>query len=537
GKGVVWDGSTVARSSLWRNLFVPYIWLGAEERGLSFFAENDKGWVTEKGKSKKPVVELMDEGEKITLKVYLINRPVTLTEERKITFGLQASPTKPLREDWRIKIKDIPGGLAVVPFGGLSCPSQGPFADDWTIVDKIIECRSGKPFDTQWFKDYADKYKPPLVHGTWDWLNSVQHFAGRAASVGLTKPLTVYQEEMAAAMTRPEWYVFQDEWKIKDGPQERMVKPLSELGTGHRELGGGAGISFIKSYADFGIWMANEWLKRGVSLYWDNTYCKLSTNTRTTAAYVGEDGQIQPCLVIWNQREYQKRVWHLLQEWRRKRPEPLEWVIHMTNTLMLPVHTWATANLDHELGSSQPFSPEWLRTETIGRQVGNYPLSLYPVSGRGNKMLEALPKEQQEKIEWGMRAVHEIQRSGPLEKILTDFGYGQPGVFIHNYWEEEPVVEIDQPVVKWLVLSRPERKEALVVLASWSEEKTLWPEITFYPGRLGLTGKSITVSDAEKDIQLGGLISSGEPSRAARSSLRVELSGPWAVRILRVQSQ
>ncbi|HOJ39970.1 MAG TPA: DUF6067 family protein, partial [bacterium] len=205
GTGVVWDGSRVARSGDWRNLFVPYIWLGAEERGLAFFAENDKGWVTEKGKSKKPVMELVDEGEKMTLKVYLINRPVTLTAERKMTFGLQASPTKPMPENWRVKIKDMPGGLAVVPWGGLECSSQGPYADDWTIVDKILECRLGKPLDSQWLKEYVAVHKPPLVHGTWDWANSVQHFAGRAASVGLNKPLTVYQEEMAAAMTRPEW--------------------------------------------------------------------------------------------------------------------------------------------------------------------------------------------------------------------------------------------------------------------------------------------------------------------------------------------
>ena len=58
-----------------------------------------------------------------------------------------------------------------------------------------------------------------------------------------------------------------------------------------------------------------------MSLYWDNDYLHLSTNVRTTDAYVCEDGQIQPSLGIWNQREYQKRVWHLLQEYRSRRPD------------------------------------------------------------------------------------------------------------------------------------------------------------------------------------------------------------------------
>lgn len=537
GTGVVWDGSNVSRSSAWRNLFVPYIWLGAEERGLAFFAENDKGWVTEKNKSKKPVVKLVREGSQITLQIYLINRPVILTEERKIVFGLQASPTKPMPENWRTKIQDMPGGLAVVPWGGLQCPSQGPFRDDWTIVDKILEARQGKPFDNQWLKEYAEKNKPPLVHGTWDWVNSVQHFAGRASAVGMNKPLAVYQEEMAASTVRPEWYVFQDEWKLDNGPQQRSFKSINELGQGQSVLGGGAGISFVRSYADFGTWMANEWLKRGVSLYWDNTYCKLATNTRTTAAYVGEDGFIQPCLIIWNQREYQKRVWHLLQEWRKKRPEPLEWTIHMTNTLMLPVHTWATVNLDHELGNNKPFSPEWLRTETIGRQVGNYPLSLYPVSGRGNKAIENLPKQQQERIEWGMRAVHEIQRAGTLEKILADFGYGQPEVIVHNYWEEKPVVEVTPDQVKWLALVKPAQRKVLLVLSSWSEEKQIWPELTFFSEHLGFPLKNFQLIDAEQNIPLAVLSRTGDPSISQQVRFKVDLAGPWGVRILRLESE
>ena len=79
GQGPVWDGSKVARSEPWRNGFVPYVWLGGAERGLAFFAENDNGWVTEKNKSKTPTHELVREGNRLILRVYLINRSVTLT--------------------------------------------------------------------------------------------------------------------------------------------------------------------------------------------------------------------------------------------------------------------------------------------------------------------------------------------------------------------------------------------------------------------------------------------------------------------------
>ena len=161
GQGVVWDGAKAPRSEVWRNCFVPYVWLGAEERGLAWFGENDRGWVTEKGNSKTPTHRLVRRGGVLALEVYLVNRPIVLREPRQLCFGLQASPTKPLPADWRKRLPDIPGGLAVVPFGGLQCPSQGPFRDDWTIVDKILACRDGTALDAAWLAGYVDRHKPP----------------------------------------------------------------------------------------------------------------------------------------------------------------------------------------------------------------------------------------------------------------------------------------------------------------------------------------------------------------------------------------
>ncbi len=519
GQGVVWDGTKAARSARWRNAFVPYIWLGAAERGLAVFAENDRGWITEKARSKTPIQELIREDGRLILRAYLINRPAVLTEPRTLTVGLQASPTKPMPEDWRRRLPDAPGGLAVVPWGGLQCASQGPFADDWTIVEKVLEAHRGQPFDEDWLADYARRHQPPRVHGEADWTYFMHHFAQRAKDVGLSRPLAVYQEEMRAAHSRPEWIVYQDEWKTDDGPRARNEPDGLDLRGGHRALSDISEITFPRSYADFGVWMANEWLRRGISLYWDNTYLYPSYNTLTTAAYRAEDGYIQPALTIWNVREYHKRVWHLLQQRRRERPEPLEWTLHMTNTLVLPVHTWGTVDLDHELAVARPFAPEWLQAETIGRQVGNLPLSLYEVAGRDNKTIRSLPRDQADRIEWGLRAVHEIQRTGPQEKWLRDFGYGDPVVTVHNYWEDHPLVRVTPGSVKWLALTRRDPDAMLLVLASWSETPvTATVRIEGAPA-----GRH--VSDAETGEIL---------AESAGTTLDVPLDGPWGNRILRI---
>ena len=113
------------------------------------------------------------------------------------------------------------------------------------------------------------------------------------------------------------------------------------------------------------------------------------------------------------------------------------------------------------------------------------------------EIVKALSKEQAERIEWGLRAVHEIQGSGPLEKTLTGFCYGTGDVTVQNYWEHRPVAGTAPASVKWLAVAKPAAGEMLLVLASWSDE-TVKAEV-----RLDLTAAvfagagNLRVEDAE----------------------------------------
>jgi hypothetical protein len=522
GQGVVWDSRKAPQYQRWLNAFVPYVWLGSPNRGLAWFAENDRGWITKKSPD-VPIQEIVREGNRLVFRVYLVNTPTVIREERKLVFGLQASPTKPMPSDWRERLPHAPGGLAVVPWGGLQCASQAPFHDDWQIVDKILECRAGKPFDRDWFQRYFDRHRPPPAHGNWPWLDAVQYFAGRAKDVGPSRPIAVYQEEMRGCCTRPEWVVFQDEWTSAPRRYQRDDLPDRVFADGYDSLGGIDEITFPRSYQDFGCSVADQWLRRGVSLYWDNTYPYASTNVRTTAAYAAQDGRVQPCMIIWNQREYAKRAWRLMQARRKQSPEPLEFTLHMTNTLLLPVHTWGTVDLDHELATRDPFTPEWLQTETVGLQVGNLPLSLYDLTGPGQPALEGMPSEEKALVEWGMRAVHEIGREGPMEARLRQFGYGTPAVTIHNYWADRPAVRVKPSTVKWLLVDKPAEKSYVLVLASWSL-KPERVEVGIDPAVLGRAGDG-PVRDLTFDRPCGSV----EGGR-----LQIELKSKYQVRVLKV---
>lgn len=84
--------------------FHPIVWLGNEERGLSWFCESDRNWkLSEPDKA----VQVVRAGDAVTLRLTMIDTPVALEAGTSLeyTFALQATPVKPITEtvwDYRI---------------------------------------------------------------------------------------------------------------------------------------------------------------------------------------------------------------------------------------------------------------------------------------------------------------------------------------------------------------------------------------------------------------------------------------------------
>ncbi len=526
--GLVWD-STRARNHTLLNSFVPYIWLGAERRGLAWFGENDRGWSTSKEDRAAVLQDVVERGDAVVLRVHLVQVPLTVDQPRTVVFGLMASPAKPMPENWRAKLPQAPGGLPVCPWGGLHCSYQTPYRNDWTIADKVIEARrTGKP-DFAWLDAYVRQHHPPPVYGRVDWRQRMSHFLQRAASVGTGRPLAMYQEELAASVVRDDWVVYQDEWTTAAGATPR-VWPDESIFLEGRNTNPSHRVVFNRSYQDFGVWVADQWMRRGVSLYWDNVYFKTSYNIHNSAAYTLEDGRVQPAYVLWNLRDYMRRIFNRMAYHRTQREEPLEWTCHMTNGNVLPWLSWCTVALDHELGRATPFEPDWLRTETTGLQAGNYPLSLYSVSGNSNPVTAKLAKDRQARVEWGMRMVHEIQRSSsregsaPLEKVVREFGYMDRARVV-NYWADAPAAAVANDRVKHIAIVRADASAALLVLSSWLPDR-LTTRVTMNADALGMKLEGRKLVDVE----------TGEPvSTAADQPVDITLNAPYGVRLLKVE--
>jgi hypothetical protein len=82
--------------------FRPYIWLGDDDRGVAWFSESDQGFTPSQAKD---VTSIRREGEQVILRVRIIGEPVKLTAPLKLTFGMEATPVKPLKPDvWDYRI-------------------------------------------------------------------------------------------------------------------------------------------------------------------------------------------------------------------------------------------------------------------------------------------------------------------------------------------------------------------------------------------------------------------------------------------------
>lgn len=459
--GIVFDANQDADTA---HNFLPYLWLGAVERGIAWFTGEDRYYEND---GKQSMLELARKGDNVVLRIYFIRKPFIITKPRTMVYGLVASPTKPMRADWRTHNVPGGGGLPVIAWGAYRCADKYPDNHDFSIVDKIQEARRNKePLDTDFlnFKDKNRYYIDWTVYET-PWLPFVTN--------SYTANCTYFEEHFIQSRNI-EWQIFQDEWAHV---LFNRFEPRDANGVWlyHNHYGCTA-----RSYRDFALFYANEWLKRGISLYFDNTYPKIDLNPYSTGFY---DGRL---ISIWTQRDYYRRIYKLLSYYNEKGSEwPLDFTVHMTNSPTIPINTWTTSFLDLEQpyrrkkdGTEIPFPPDYTLSMTLGRTVGVIPHIMYPLRNiggwttRGHRM-----NEHQVLSNWGMSTVHELaprnnRRSkntlaNSYAKAYHDFGYPDE-VSVHNYWEDKPYITVSNKNVYWIALTKSEKPINLILLQSYS---------------------------------------------------------------------
>ncbi len=119
--------------------YMPHIWLGDDDRGLYFGAENDRGWTVN---AETPAQEIVRENGAVVFRMNVICEPVIVTVAgHRFHFILLPTPAKPEPPDWRKQM--LAGGVtfgSVDTFGGFDMKTDP--ADPSSGDSFLLEPRS-----------------------------------------------------------------------------------------------------------------------------------------------------------------------------------------------------------------------------------------------------------------------------------------------------------------------------------------------------------------------------------------------------------
>ena len=461
GQGVVWDGSKVACDDYIKN-FCPYVFLGDGNRGLCWFADNDRHWGWDRS---TPNLEVVRQGDRVVLRVHLVNQPTVITAPRTIVYGLLAAPVKP-----RLNVGDNPNwwryranrdryfvmGTDINWFANNSAGSVYPVGQDMYLWEMIAR-GSREPLDQATVDTVVRagmKYFAPYGRDSVDmWVHHV--------NVNLRSHLgqhMVFYYNRASCEEYDEYQTFKDEWDLDDYRPAEQAKPRDEIKVVPSE-----------SFDDYNLyWNARSFeVGNNKGVYWDNWFIVPSFNTEMTDAYRTPDGTIMPSAGLWAMREQARRTFQMMNE-RGMLPVLFP---HITSFSPLPALGFATVQYDWEWKYSEGdvqdrFTREYIRLVTTGELAGTWPVPLHD-----QLSLENDPWTQRTFA--AVRLVHELDGTGgygttdrllkPVFAILD-----KPGTTAYRYWDDRPmparVADADVPLA---VYSRP-GAEALIVATSYA---------------------------------------------------------------------
>ena len=319
-----------------KSAFIPFAWLGDNDRGLFWCCESDEMWPNRAGNA----IEIVRSGQEIVLRLNVLAAGQKLPPNWKLTFGLLATPVKPIPHDWRkwrLTGASAPNGRAlgnveiVWPFAG---------KQDSLSAFGYPEARNPKLF-AQYIKGLHDQGLQAVPYLCLTWITD-----------GI-----------------PEWRWFREAWdmgavdlSIPDAGWDHawdLVSPVA------------------KGYSDFIITRTKQFMDRyGIDgVYHDQTSPYASANLSSGCGYT-RDGQVFPTYPILGYRALYRRDYAMV----KALPRETFTMAHMSGKMLMPVLAYDDSYLDGENyrdvvkdSYMDVMTLETFRAEYMGRQWGLMP--------------------------------------------------------------------------------------------------------------------------------------------------------------------
>lgn len=382
----------------WSYPFINYLWIGDDDRGLTWFSESSEGWVIPPGTH--PIQVKRAAGNTLW-SLDLIGAPTVLRKPLVYTLGLQPTPVKPMPEDqfaW-----------------GMGCN----FQLCWTL-----------PSHDRYF-GYPEGVKP----GVYDKDTGDLHAQGMA--------VVHYGLLVALSAASPEWKYYGKDWNSSD-----IVDNSSSDVTAF----GGASVNMAcpaeEKFCDFIIWKMQKWVNDNK---FDGVYHDLSGVHTCDSNVHGCKGRMP--ILAW--RELYKRAYVML----KKGHQPSFQIQHVSWGLCSPILGFCDAYMNGEQYVGQNVSsylervPDDLwRTEFTGRQYGVVPIFIPALANvkeapptrqlLGLLLLNGAPRY------WPNGDYLNGQEAGRVFNAVETFGLKGRGIVFQPYWGDNSAAEKTQEPIR-----------------------------------------------------------------------------------------
>ena len=481
--------------------FRPFVWLGWEEGGLSWFDESDKGW---QPAEESRCIEVARQGQEAVLRLRLLDStparlPVTFT------FGFQATPVKPIPTEFH----------------------------DWRICHGAtygIEKQPVKQGGTETVLDRAAKLgvKTLVFHEHW---TPIQNYWETNREAELKQLVSACHEHgirlllyfgYELSTLAPEWGTHADDVLVKD--------PQGELTGGYQRR---------PEQRDYIVCYNSRWQDRLVDgiaralerygfdgVYLDGTIEPWGcANERHGCGYRDSDGSLHVTYPIFAVRRLMKRLYALV----HRRGGLVN--AHQSTCCVTPSLSFCDSYWDGE---------QFQGGELAGDPLQKLPLATFRAEFMGKNF--GVPSEflvYERPPDWtfdhalAFTLLHDVRVrpmgfEDPLERmakiwdVMRGFGVGEAEW--HPYWRNQRFVAVEPETVKVSFYLRryiiPRRNQALLVVSNLSPRQKAQAQVKVDLAALGLPDAPSTAHDP---IAGEGLVLEGDRLQVPVKPLRARL--------------
>lgn len=459
GEGEVWNGAELKRSgnSIHPQL-VPHIWLGGVERGLTWFTDSSYGYRLRKDRGS---LRLNRKNGILYMEVDIINRPVSLKDAHTFSFGMQATPVKPMEKIWSRQTYDTTG-VGVKGMQNVQCLNESilgfplqwakvPEGEDYSLLHSMAEAsRSGKQINAmEEQRKFRSKYdhitlrkidNTPKI-SSWDGVKYFSSVRDNFVKICMNNPART--PSLPYKYSDPRLIYIQDEV-----PQYFK----SEWWISNTNYFGAWRSYPVPSNLDYMIYGYYNEIKHGMhGVYLDDVFLMPNTNTDTVAR-TDDEGEKHSQIGILALRELIKRI-AVIQHQFGRYPRVLQ--VHMTNAQLIPCFAFATSQLAWESMFGETPLPERytldnVQAEGIGLRLGVDSVALGGILRKTTARKDWPAKKAQlsrsflalslphgvkvwnrispDDIDW--KTVQSVYRK------MSEFGYGNTDCDFLPYWEK-----------------------------------------------------------------------------------------------------